>query len=230
MSSAAASSSRFRPVLFATFATMVAGFVDAVGYAHLGGLFLSFMSGNSTRLGIQIAGGEWHLVLLTTGVIAGFVLGAVVGTLVADAAGEWKLVAVLGTEVALFAFAVGLTGADAGRLSLLPVAVAMGMQNSVHQIIAGADIGKSFVTGALFSCGQALARSLGGRARPSEVLAYAGSWASFVAGACIGALLLTAAGLIPAMAGACLLLAGLTATAFLFHGHLGPAIARQGGD
>lgn len=224
------SSADSRPALFATFATLVAGFVDAVGYAHLGGLFLSFMSGNSTRLGIQLAEGQWSMVLVTAAVIGGFVLGACLGTLVADAAGEWKLVAILGAEVMLFALAVGLAGADVGRLSLLPVAVAMGMQNSVHQIIAGADIGKSFVTGALFGCGQALARWLRGRGGPVEALAYAASWASFVAGACIGALLLASVGVVLAMASACLLLAALTATAFAFHGHLVRPVGQVGGD
>lgn len=219
-----------RPLLFATFATIVAGFVDAVGYAHLGGLFLSFMSGNSTRLGIDLADGQWSQALLAMAVIASFVVGAFLGTLVTDAVGEWKLVAVLGGEVALFALAVLLTGADVGRLSLLPVAMAMGMQNSVHQVIAGADVGKSFVTGALFGCGQALARTALGRERPIEALTYAASWASFVAGACVGALLLAGAGLVPALAGACLLLAALTGVAFLFHGHLVRPIARQGGD
>ncbi|MDQ0346930.1 YoaK family protein [Ancylobacter vacuolatus] len=220
----------YRPLLFATFATLVAGFVDAVGYAHLGGLFLSFMSGNSTRLGIQLAQGHWPLALFTASVIAGFVAGAFLGTLITDAVGEWKLVAVLGSEVLLFALAAGLAGLDTGRLTLLPVALAMGMQNSVHQVIAGADIGKSFVTGALFGLGQALARWAKGRGEPVEALAYAGSWASFVAGAGIGALLLAASGLVPALAAACLLLAGLTMTAFAFHGHLVRPFGRQGGD
>lgn len=219
-----------RPLLFATFATLIAGFVDAVGYAHLGGLFLSFMSGNSTRLGIQLAEGHWPLVLLTASVIASFVAGAFFGTLITDAVGEWKLVAVLGSEVLLFALAAVLAGLDVGRLALLPVALAMGMQNSVHQIIAGADIGKSFVTGALFGLGQALARWARGRGGPVEALAYAGSWASFVTGAGIGATLLAASGLVPALAAACLLLAGLTATAFAFHGHLVRPFGLQGGD
>ncbi|SCW72458.1 YoaK family protein [Ancylobacter rudongensis] len=219
-----------RPLLFATFATLIAGFVDAVGYAHLGGLFLSFMSGNSTRLGIQLAEGHWPLALLTASVIASFVAGAFFGTLITDAVGEWKLVAVLGSEVLLFALAAGLAGLDVGRLALLPVALAMGMQNSVHQIIAGADIGKSFVTGALFGLGQALARWARGRGKPVEALAYAGSWASFVTGAGIGATLLAATGLVPALVAACLLLAGLTATAFAFHGHLVRPFGLQGGD
>jgi len=219
-----------RPFLFATFATLIAGFVDAVGYAHLGGLFLSFMSGNSTRIGIQLATDEWHLVGLTGTVIGCFLAGAFLGTLLADAVGDWKLVAILGAEVALFALAVALSLGGAGFVDLMPVAVAMGMQNSVHQVIAGADIGKSFVTGALFGLGQSLARMLSGRSSAKEAAAYASSWASFVLGALIGTLLLAAAGLSAAVAGGAVLLAALTATAYAFHGHLIRPVGESGGD
>jgi uncharacterized membrane protein YoaK (UPF0700 family) len=33
----------------------LAGYVDGIGYLHLGGLFVSFMSGNSTRMGVSLA-------------------------------------------------------------------------------------------------------------------------------------------------------------------------------
>lgn len=221
---------QFRPFVFATFATLIAGFVDAVGYAHLGGLFLSFMSGNSTRLGIQLANEQWHVAGLAATVVGCFLAGAFLGTLIADAAGDWKLVAILSGEVALFALAVSLTVDGAGFIDMLPVAVAMGMQNSVHQVIAGADIGKSFVTGALFGLGQSLARMLSGKSTPREAAAYASSWASFVLGALVGTLLLARAGLPAAVAGGCVLLAALAATAYAFHGHLIRPVGESGGD
>ena len=37
----------------------LAGYVDAIGFLHLGGMFVSFMSGNSTRLGVSLAQGNW---------------------------------------------------------------------------------------------------------------------------------------------------------------------------
>ncbi|MCS0494898.1 DUF1275 family protein [Ancylobacter sp. MQZ15Z-1] len=222
--------SPLRRFAFATFATMVAGFVDAVGYAHLGGLFLSFMSGNSTRLGIQIADADRAHAALTACVIGGFVAGAFAGTLVSDRAGEWKLTAILCAEVVLFALAWALVGAGVGFAALLPVALAMGMQNSVHQLVAGADIGKSFVTGALFGLGQSLARFVSGRESAGEAAAYAASWGSFVAGAAIGALVLAATGLSAAVGGACLLLVALAALAYAFHGHLLHAVGETGGD
>lgn len=219
-----------RPLIFASLATLIAGFVDAVGYAHLGGLFLSFMSGNSTRLGIQIANAHWDLAGLTATIITSFVLGAFLGTRIADATGDWKLVSILGVEVVLFALAAALTAGGLGLPSLIPVAVAMGMQNSVHQIIAGADIGKSFVTGALFGIGQSLARLSTGKSKPGEAVAYAGSWGCFVLGAGIGALMLDAAGLSRALASGAVLLAGLCLTALAFHGHLLHPVGESGGD
>ena len=205
---------------FASFATMIAGFVDAVGYAYLGGLFLSFMSGNSTRLGIALGEGRWVMAVHAVTVIAGFVFGAFVGTLLAMIAGSWKLVLILAIEVVLFALATGLVAMDAGFAALLPVAIAMGLQNTVHQVVGGADIGKSFVTGALFGMGQALAKCVTGLAKHEEWLAYAASWGSFVAGALIGAISLTRYGLTNAMGAACALLLALTIIALFAHHHL----------
>ncbi|MDB5521663.1 MAG: hypothetical protein JWQ82_1260, partial [Tardiphaga sp.] len=34
----------------------LAGYIDTIGFISLGGFFVSFMSGNTTRLGIELAG------------------------------------------------------------------------------------------------------------------------------------------------------------------------------
>ncbi len=41
--------------LFAAGLSALAGFVDAIGFIKLGGYFVSFMSGNSTRLAVALA-------------------------------------------------------------------------------------------------------------------------------------------------------------------------------
>ena len=42
---------RRRDIALAAGLSGVAGYVDAIGFLKLGGFFVSFMSGNSTRLG-----------------------------------------------------------------------------------------------------------------------------------------------------------------------------------
>src|SRR5690349_21813029 len=44
-------------LLLAVALSALAGYVDGIGFLHLGGLFVSFMSGNSTRMGVSLADG-----------------------------------------------------------------------------------------------------------------------------------------------------------------------------
>ncbi len=48
---------RRRQSLAAALAAL-AGYVDAIGFVKLGGLFVSFMSGNTTRMAVGLAGGS----------------------------------------------------------------------------------------------------------------------------------------------------------------------------
>jgi uncharacterized membrane protein YoaK (UPF0700 family) len=41
-----------RGLVLAGWLAALAGIVDAIGYLHLGGLFVSYMSGNSTQLAV----------------------------------------------------------------------------------------------------------------------------------------------------------------------------------
>ncbi|MBS7540443.1 YoaK family protein [Ancylobacter lacus] len=202
------------PTLLASAITAVAGYVDAVGYAHMGNLYLSFMSGNSTRLGLALGEAKLDAIASAAAVIGLFVLGAVLGTLLGDALPTRRITATLAAEAALFALGAGLLAGGIGFSALLPLAGAMGMQNTIHQTVHGADIGKSFVTGALFSLGQSLALALRGRASAAACAFYALSWALFVTGAALGVTLLGRLGLETAVAaagGALLLLALLAA-------------------
>ncbi len=201
------------PTLLASAITAVAGYVDAVGFAHMGNLYLSFMSGNSTRLGLALGEARLDAMASAAAVIGLFVLGAVLGTLLGDALPSRRISATLAAETLLFALGAGLLVAGIGFPALLPLAAAMGMQNTIHQTVHGADIGKSFVTGALFSLGQSLALALRGRASAGTCAFYALSWALFVTGAALGATLLIRVGLEMAVAGAgaALLLLGLLA-------------------
>ncbi|WP_081853119.1 YoaK family protein [Bosea sp. 117] len=190
----------FRAFGLASAITFVAGFIDAVGYAHVGNLYLSFMSGNTTRLGMALAGHDYALVVLAGAVIASFVVGSGLGTLIVEGAAHRSLSCLLGAEAVLVAVAMALFAAFGSASALVPVAAAMGMQNNAHQVVLHADIGKSFVTGALFSLGQSFARALRDRASPREWLVYAASWLSFIAGVTTGATVLLNTNLLTALA------------------------------
>jgi Protein of unknown function (DUF1275) len=48
-----------RGLVVATMLAALAGMVDVIGYLHLKGLFVSFMSGNSTQLAAALGRGDW---------------------------------------------------------------------------------------------------------------------------------------------------------------------------
>ncbi len=48
-----------RNLVLALALSALAGFFDGIGFLHLGGLFVSFMSGNSTRMSVSLAEAQW---------------------------------------------------------------------------------------------------------------------------------------------------------------------------
>ncbi|MBE7186308.1 MAG: DUF1275 family protein, partial [Methylobacterium mesophilicum] len=86
-------------VLAASLAAL-GGYVDAIGFLKLGGLFVSFMSGNSTRLAVGLARDPSEAAIAAA-LIASFVGGVVAGSLLAAAAGAARKPAVLALAAAL---------------------------------------------------------------------------------------------------------------------------------
>ena len=64
----------------------VAGYVDAVGYILLFGLFTAHMSGNTVRLGVDLGRGDASEALARAVPIGVFVIGVALGTLLVELA------------------------------------------------------------------------------------------------------------------------------------------------
>ena len=199
------------PAMLATILVVLAGFLDAVGYVELHHLYVSFMSGNSTQLGIALAAASWRDVLAVLTIVGSFVAGACVGTRISDAAGSRRATTILVVELFFLAIASGFSMGERERLAMTLVAFVMGMQNTLHQVVAGADIGKGFITGTLFGLGEALARVFrtAGSARSAAFNFL--SWFSFVSGTAVGTLALSWFGLKDCLSAAAVTIAAVLA-------------------
>ena len=168
--------------------TGTAGFVDAIGFIALGGYYTSFMSGNTTQLGADIAAGAGLIIALPAALIFLFFLGSFTGSLVAQSSQNWGPALTLG----LVALAVGATlllrvlGVEP-QFAMLPLALSAGAQNAVLQPIGAARLGATFVTGTLYAAGQDLARAMVGAVPPWRWLQHLLVWAALCLGALVGA-------------------------------------------
>lgn len=173
----------------------VAGFVDAAAFMQLGGFFVSFMSGNSTRLGVGIAGVLSHA-LVAGGLIAAFVTGVALGSSMPrtrrDDVGNTRVLYVVAGLLTLAALLSG-AGHDAPAIAL--IAMAMGAENATFERDGEVSIGLTYMTGTLVKFGQRLSAALRGRGPVFGWAPYLLLWLCLLAGAVAGAISFQALGL-----------------------------------
>src|SRR5271167_928399 len=130
-----------RNIALACALSALAGYVDAIGFIHLGGLFVSFMSGNSTRMGVSLAEGHWLPAAKALGLIVLFVVGAGGGSLLVLGRGVYRQPWLLLTEAALLAAAALLYAFSLSNFAVAAIVMAMGLENAVFQIEGGGGLG-----------------------------------------------------------------------------------------
>jgi uncharacterized membrane protein YoaK (UPF0700 family) len=201
-----------RNVALACALSALAGYVDGIGFLHLGGLFVSFMSGNSTRMGVSLAQRHWLDAAEALGLIALFVTGAGAGSLIVLGRGADRQPWVLLAEALLLATAALCHAFGLSNAAVAAIVLAMGLENAVFQIDGGAGLGLTYITGALVKVGQFAAVALTGGARWAWVPSLS-LWAALVMGSLCGALAYQWLNLaaIWFAAGAALALGGMTA-------------------
>jgi uncharacterized membrane protein YoaK (UPF0700 family) len=168
----------------------LAGMVDAIGFLSSGGFFLSFMSGNSTRLSVGLAEGAPYVGIVAL-LLLSFVLGVTGGSLIGRGQimpANQRQARILGI-IALLLFAAPLfAGSGLLLLALCLAAFCMGAENTLFEREGSVSFGLTYMTGALVKIGQGLAAMMSGGEKLGWML-YLILWLGLVSGAAIGATL-----------------------------------------
>jgi uncharacterized membrane protein YoaK (UPF0700 family) len=172
----------------------IAGFIDAYGMITYG-VFVSFMSGNTTQTGYQTADGAFGPAALPGVAILFFVAGSFAGTLLVEFAGRLARPVVFAVVAAALAVIVGSTqlGSLSGGAAIAAISLAMGIMNSAFSHVGAQSVSLTFVTGTLSRVGSHLA--LAAKRAPladaqgewdthlRRAMMLARLWAGFLAGA-----------------------------------------------
>ena len=164
----------------------MAGWVDALGFMSGDRYFVSFMSGNTTRLAVDLAAEPTRAVLPAL-LVLGFVAGVTGGSVLATWAGLHRKPVLLAAIAALLGLAAALAGQGHAGGALGAMVVAMGAVNNTFHREGEATVGLTYMTGALVKVGQGLGARLCGR-RQDGWAANLWLWSGLFGGACGGAL------------------------------------------
>lgn len=185
---------RWLPICMA----LVAGYVDA--YALLSyGVYVSFMSGNTTQTGAMIGQGKLLAAGETAVALLSFVAGVLLGTWLTNSKlprARQILLRMTATLLAAVIAATQLSNRTAhAAQSIATLALAMGLMNTTYSHIGAEPVSLTFVTGALNKVGRHLALALRQAPLPDAQGAWdshlhragieAGLWAGFLSGAII---------------------------------------------
>ena len=173
---------------------MIAGFIDAYGFITYG-VYVSFMSGNTTQTGYLVGQGAFAAAALSALAILFFVGGSFAGTLLAHFPGR------LGQRVVFGAVAAALTavvvfwrlGFVSAGAHVPSISFAMGIMNSALSRVGAQPVSLTFVTGTLSRVGSSLALALRGAPLPDaegpwdthlrRAMLLGRIWVGFLAGA-----------------------------------------------
>ena len=136
--------------------TVVTGLVDAVSYLALGHVFVANMTGNVVFLGFAVAGAPGLSAPAALAALAAFLIGASAGGRIAIRSGEHRgrqlrsAMTVAGASLLLAVLLAAILGQpvsqDARYALIVPLAVAMGIQNATARRLAVPDLTTTVLT------------------------------------------------------------------------------------
>jgi uncharacterized membrane protein YoaK (UPF0700 family) len=162
----------------------LAGLVDATGFVVAGGYFTSFMSGNTTRMGVELSQNP-ALALAPLGLIGAFLAGVIGGAMIARRSEGRRKRVLLGLIAGLLTAAAGLLASGVAIPFLALSAMAMGLANNVFVREGEVTVGVTYMTGALVRFGQGIAARLAG-APLESTRGYGLLWSALALGAAVG--------------------------------------------
>ncbi|MBC3953966.1 MULTISPECIES: YoaK family protein [Pseudomonas] len=165
--------------------SVLAGMTDAIGFMATGD-FVSFMSGNTTRLAVAMGEGDMGTTARLTLAIVVFIAGNVLGVVLARLGKHRALPLLL--SVATLLCAAAAWPMEKNLLALVWAILAMGMLNAAVEEVNGQSVGLTYVTGALSRFGRGLGRWLLGERRHGWQTQLI-PWIGMFLGAVIGALI-----------------------------------------
>ncbi|AXI62258.1 DUF1275 domain-containing protein [Pseudomonas kribbensis] len=185
--------------------SVLAGMTDAIGFMASGD-FVSFMSGNTTRLAVAISDGDMSLTLRLMILVATFIVGNALGVVIGRLGGRRALPLLL--CIATLLCGAAAWPSEVQLPALLAAIIAMGMLNAAVEEVNGLAVGLTYVTGALSRFGRGLGRWIMGERRNGWRVQLV-PWSGMFIGAILGAVLehhlglkaLYASGLLAALIG-----------------------------
>ncbi|WP_367084959.1 YoaK family protein [Pseudomonas sp. HOU2] len=165
--------------------SVLAGMTDAIGFMASGD-FVSFMSGNTTRLAVAISDGDLGLTLRLTILVVTFVIGNALGIVIGRLGGRRTLPLLL--CIATLLCLAAAWPYDTQLPALLAAIIAMGMLNAAVEEVNGLPVGLTYVTGALSRFGRGLGRWMLGERRNGWRVQLV-PWSGMFIGAILGAVL-----------------------------------------
>lgn len=131
--------------------TGVTGLIDAVSYLRLGHVFVANMTGNVVFLGLSLYPGSGLEPLASVVAIAAFLVGALLGGRLATHFGDRRrhwLVTAFAVQTAVLAVVAVLMAVDVlpKLAAIVPLAVALGLQNATVRRLAVRDLTTTVLT------------------------------------------------------------------------------------
>ena len=171
--------------------SILAGMTDAIGFMATGD-FVSFMSGNTTRLAVAAGQSDLRLALRLICAIAAFTIGNALGVIIVRASKRRALPLTL--TIATLLCISALLPHDLQILALVVAIVSMGMLNAVVEQVNGFPVGLTYVTGALSRFGRGLGRWVLGERKDGWRVQLI-PWGGMLSGAVLGSILETRMGI-----------------------------------